>query len=60
VDAGKSYNAALSAAQILAREHDTLRERLVELHDDLQADVATTSRTLHEGGTPGMQRWRDG
>src|SRR6056297_3673365 len=29
VDAGKSFNAALSAAMILAREHDDLRDRLV-------------------------------
>ena len=30
VDAGKSFNAALSAAQILARQHEELRERLVD------------------------------
>jgi 5-(carboxyamino)imidazole ribonucleotide mutase len=52
VDAGKSYNAALSAAQIVARQHPDLRERLVERHEALKADVAEASRRLHETGTP--------
>ena len=52
VDAGKSYNAALSAAQIVARSHPDLRERLVERHEDLKAGVADVSRRLHEIGTP--------
>src|SRR6056297_3912717 len=39
VDAGKSFNAALSAAQLPARQHDEVRERLVEYHDSLQGDV---------------------
>jgi 5-(carboxyamino)imidazole ribonucleotide mutase len=51
VDAGKSFNAALSAVQILAREHADLEDRLVEYHDRLQADVGTVSRNLHERGT---------
>lgn len=55
VDAGKSYNAALSAAQVLAREHDELRERLVELHDERRDGVADVSRRLHELGTPGFE-----
>jgi 5-(carboxyamino)imidazole ribonucleotide mutase len=55
VDAGKSFNAALSAVQILAREHDELRDRLVEYHDDLQEGVADVSRRLHEQGTPGFR-----
>ena len=59
VDAGKSFNAALSAAQMLAREHDELRERLVEYHDGLQQSVGEVSRDLHELGTPGF-RERDG
>ncbi|MFB6166066.1 MAG: 5-(carboxyamino)imidazole ribonucleotide mutase [Haloarculaceae archaeon] len=59
VDAGKSFNAALSAVQILAREHDELRERLQDYHDDLQDGVADVSRRLHEGGTPGFQDWRE-
>jgi 5-(carboxyamino)imidazole ribonucleotide mutase len=58
VDAGKSFNAALSAVQILAREHDQLRERLVTYHDDLQEDVAVTSRDLHESGTEAFKRRR--
>ncbi|WP_122090623.1 5-(carboxyamino)imidazole ribonucleotide mutase [Halalkalicoccus subterraneus] len=52
VDAGKSFNAALSAVQILAREHSELRDRLVEYHEGLQGEVAAVSRELHESGTP--------
>jgi 5-(carboxyamino)imidazole ribonucleotide mutase len=55
VDAGKSYNAALSAVQILARRHPELRERLVERHDDLKEEVANVSRRLHDLGTPGFR-----
>ena len=51
VDAGKSGNAALSAVQILAREHDELRERLLEFHEGQGDDVARVSRQLHELGT---------
>jgi len=56
VDAGKSFNAALSAAQILARQHDELRNRLVSYHEGLQAEVGEVSRDLHELGTPGFKR----
>lgn len=56
VDAGKSFNAALSAAQILAREHEELRERLLAYHDGLQSDVGEISRDLHELGTPGFRK----
>jgi len=52
VDAGKSYNAALSAAQILARQHPDLRQRLVDRHDALKTDVVETSRRVHDLGTP--------
>ena len=52
VDAGKSFNAALSAAQILARQYPELRERLQAYHDELQAEVGAVSRDLHELGTP--------
>jgi len=55
VDAGKSFNAALSAAQILARRHPGLRERLVAYHEELEAEVGETSRALHELGTPGFR-----
>jgi 5-(carboxyamino)imidazole ribonucleotide mutase len=58
VDAGKSYNAALSAAQVLAREHDAVEERLVELHDDQKAGVAAVSADLHDLGLDGF-RTRD-
>ena len=59
VDAGKSYNAALSAVQILARQHKDLRERLVAYHDGLQDGVGTVSRDLHELGTPAFKAQRD-
>jgi 5-(carboxyamino)imidazole ribonucleotide mutase len=52
VDAGKSFNAALSAVQVLAREHDELVERLETYHADLQQGVGEDSRGLHELGTP--------
>ena len=55
VDAGKSFNAGLSAAQLLAREHEALKGRLVEYHEELGADVARVSRELHERGTPGFR-----
>ena len=55
VDAGKSYNAALSAAQVLAREHETLAERLVALHDDQKAGVADDSAALHDLGLDGFR-----
>lgn len=58
VDAGKSFNAALSAAQILARTHEALEERLIEYHDNLQEDVATVSQRLHTLGTPGFKEQR--
>ncbi|GAB6860038.1 5-(carboxyamino)imidazole ribonucleotide mutase [Haloplanus litoreus] len=55
VDAGKSYNAALSAVQILAREHDELVERLDEEHDALRSGVADVSRDLHDLGIDGFR-----
>ncbi|QAU12632.1 5-(carboxyamino)imidazole ribonucleotide mutase [Halorubrum sp. BOL3-1] len=50
VDAGKSYNAALSAAQVLGREHETVAERLVDLHENQKAGVADVSADLHDLG----------
>ncbi|RLM72722.1 5-(carboxyamino)imidazole ribonucleotide mutase [Halorubrum sp. Atlit-26R] len=55
VDAGKSYNAALSAAQVLAREHDEIEERLVELHEEQKAGVADVSADLHDLGLDGFR-----
>ena len=55
VDAGKSYNAALSAAQVLAREHPELRERLVELHDERREGVGDVSTALHDLGVAGFR-----
>jgi 5-(carboxyamino)imidazole ribonucleotide mutase len=59
VDAGKSFNAALSAVQTLAREHDELRDRLVDYHEALQQGVGAVSRTLHEDGTPRFRAERE-
>jgi 5-(carboxyamino)imidazole ribonucleotide mutase len=59
VDAGKSFNAALSAVQMLAGQHPVLRDRLVEYHDDLRAGVADVSRDLHERGTPAFRGTRE-
>ena len=58
VDAGKSFNAALSATQILAREHSELRERLVEYHENLKNDVGEVSTALHDLGTPAFKGQR--
>jgi 5-(carboxyamino)imidazole ribonucleotide mutase len=55
VDAGKSFNAGLSAAQILAREHDTIESRLREYHEGLQGGVAEVSRDLHDLGIDGFR-----
>jgi len=55
VDAGKSYNAALSAVQILSREHDELQERLEALHDERRAGVGEVSAALHDLGVQGFR-----
>jgi 5-(carboxyamino)imidazole ribonucleotide mutase len=61
VDAGKSFNAALSAAQTLAREHEEVRERLVAFHESQKAGVAAVSRDLHDRGLAGFrERHGDG
>jgi 5-(carboxyamino)imidazole ribonucleotide mutase len=59
VDAGKSFNAALSAVQMLARQHPDLEDRLREYHEDLQTGVAEVSRSLHEQGTPAFKDQRE-
>jgi 5-(carboxyamino)imidazole ribonucleotide mutase len=55
VDAGKSFNAGLSAVQILATEHEELAERLVDYHEELETDVAEVSQALHEQGIEGFR-----
>lgn len=55
VDAGKSFNAALSAAQVLAREHDVIEDRLVAYHEDLTGGVADVSAGLHDLGIDGFR-----
>ena len=58
VDAGKSYNAALSAAQILARSDPELEDRLVDLHEERRSGVAEVSLDLHSRGTDGFREDR--
>lgn len=55
VDAGKSFNAGLSAGQILSREHDEIEQALVEYHDSLQGGVGEVSKTLHDLGIDGFR-----
>ncbi|WP_053947733.1 5-(carboxyamino)imidazole ribonucleotide mutase [Halolamina sediminis] len=55
VDAGKSYNAALSAAQILAREYSEVRDRLETLHDERREGVGDVSAALHDLGVRGFR-----
>jgi len=50
VDAGKSFNAGLSAGQILSCEHDEIEQALVEYHDSLQGGVGEVSKALHDLG----------
>jgi len=59
VDAGKSFNAALCAAQFLALRYDELAKRLVEYHDGLRDGVGTVSREMNTTGTPEFRN-RDG
>ncbi|QZA87722.1 5-(carboxyamino)imidazole ribonucleotide mutase [Salinarchaeum sp. IM2453] len=58
VDAGKSFNAALSAVQVLSRKHPELRDRLIAYHDQLRSDVGETSQALHQLGTPTFRNQR--
>ncbi|MFP4590074.1 MAG: 5-(carboxyamino)imidazole ribonucleotide mutase [Halobacteriales archaeon] len=58
VDAGKSYNAALFAAQVLAIDEPELRERLERFHEAQGGAVARTSAALHRQGTPTFRESR--
>ncbi len=55
VDAGKSYNAGLSAAQMLAVSDPELRDRIADLRDERRAGVARVSRKLHDCGVDGFR-----
>ncbi|MFQ3319779.1 MAG: 5-(carboxyamino)imidazole ribonucleotide mutase [Natronomonas sp.] len=59
VDAGKSFNAALSAVQVLARAHPELVGRLEDYHDELQDGVGAVSKRLHGEGTETFRAKRD-
>jgi len=56
VDAGKSFNAGLSAGQILSREHDEIEDALIEYHDSLQGGVGEVSKALHDMGIDGFRK----
>ncbi len=58
VDAGKSFNAALSAVQTLSRAHPELEDRLEAYHDDLQDGVGEVSMALHREGTEAFRENR--
>jgi 5-(carboxyamino)imidazole ribonucleotide mutase len=60
VDAGKSFNAALSAAQVLAREHEAIEERLMAYHEELKGGVADVSADLHDLGLDGFRARHEG
>ena len=55
VDAGKSYNAALSAVQMLSRQYPELEDRLRDIHDERRSGVADVSTSLHDRGTPAFR-----
>ena len=59
VDAGKSFNAALSAVQFLSLRDEELTDRLVEYHEKLRGGVADVSCEIHDGGAAEF-RERDG
>jgi len=56
VDAGKSFNAVLSAVQFLSLRDDELADRLVEYHDELRGGVADVSREIHDTGAESFRR----
>lgn len=58
VDAGKSFNAALSAVQFLSLKHPELADRLNEYRRELQEHVGTVSSELHQLGTPEFREQR--
>lgn len=59
VDAGKSFNAALFAVQILARKHEELTERLQSYHAGLKSEVAGVSQQMAKSTTPDFRRQKD-
>ena len=50
VDAGKSFNAGLSAGQFLSLAHPPLQQALEAYHENLQEQVGVASLRLHEEG----------
>lgn len=58
VDAGKSFNAALSAVQFLSRQFEELHNRLENYHENLKRNVAKTSLDLHSRGTESFKNRR--
>ncbi len=60
VDAGKSFNAALSAVQFLARSYPELADELDAYHHELRQAVGDVSRELHDRGTAAFRADRAG
>ncbi len=56
VDAGKSFNAALAATQMLSLAHPELRDRLNAYHNRIEADIGAVSKQLHDEGTATFRR----
>ena len=56
VDAGKSFNAGLSAVQILSRAHEELVDELLAYHEGLRAGVGGVSADLHDLGVEGFRK----
>lgn len=59
VDAGKSFNAGLTAAQVLAINYPELRDRLSTFHEDLRESVGEVSERLNTLGIEQFRRERD-
>ena len=59
VDAGKSFNAALSAVQFLALAHPALRDELESYHRQLRENVGRVSAELHDRGLDQFRSDRD-
>ena len=55
VDAGKSFNAAMFAVQLLAGRYPELRDRLEGFHINQSEGVAEVSRDLFQNGAQGFR-----
>jgi len=58
VDAGKSFNAVLSAVQFLSLRHEELVDRLNDYHRSLREEVGRVSQELHRTDSDQYPRTR--